>query len=418
MSDIFKSVGSKDCVPTVNRNAVPDTTKIEAHEWSVLPLVDGVRTAGQIADAVTMPPEKVVASLLKFRDLGMINLPGTVLEGSSTTIRPLSTTSNKKVGKAKAKRPKGLRVPYPTDWPMTVEHFMFDPLELSEECDLSVEKRKQIIYFHYHLERVNYYQLFQIPKSADAKALKKAYFTMSKDFHPDRYFRKSLGPYKAKLEKIFGWMSKANMTLGDPKKRARYDQMLAAGYLGEWQLPDQRQVRKQQVARARSASTATLQRAGRMPSSSASRRARLGQSTQAGSGGRRVSETPARRAARRTGPAAFIARAESAETQGDWAGAVAYYERALMVEFRPRVAHAAARALMEGSGDLVRAESLCRKALQLGAPRRERVDLYVTLARILEEQNRPQDAVACYKEAEKLDPNDPVIKIYLEQVGS
>jgi len=60
----------------------------------------------------------------------------------------------------------------------------------------------------------DYYNVLGVPRDADAKAIKKAYRTLAKKYHPD------INP--ANTEK-FKELSEANEVLGDPEKRKRYD---------------------------------------------------------------------------------------------------------------------------------------------------------------------------------------------------
>ena len=47
--------------------------------------------------------------------------------------------------------------------------------------------------------------------------MKKAYFKLSKEFHPDRYFRKEIGPYGERLDRIFKKVLEAHEILSDPE---------------------------------------------------------------------------------------------------------------------------------------------------------------------------------------------------------
>lgn len=61
---------------------------------------------------------------------------------------------------------------------------------------------------------MNYYEILDVPKDADATTLKKAYRRKSKACHPDR----KGGDVRAMV-----WVNKAYETLSDPEKRAYYD---------------------------------------------------------------------------------------------------------------------------------------------------------------------------------------------------
>jgi curved DNA-binding protein CbpA len=70
------------------------------------------------------------------------------------------------------------------------------------------------------------YEMLLLPRSADASAIKKAYYKLSKEFHPDKFYRKNLGPYKEKLEVIFNKVNEAYRVLSDLGARAEYDQLV------------------------------------------------------------------------------------------------------------------------------------------------------------------------------------------------
>ena len=55
---------------------------------------------------------------------------------------------------------------------------------------------------------------------ATAEAVKLAYFDASRVFHPDRYYGKNLGSFRARLERIFQRLSEAHETLTEALRRA------------------------------------------------------------------------------------------------------------------------------------------------------------------------------------------------------
>jgi DnaJ-class molecular chaperone len=62
--------------------------------------------------------------------------------------------------------------------------------------------------------------LLGIEAGADLKEIRRAYFRLSKEFHPDRYFGRMLGPYKRRMQKVFSALTVAFEQLGDEAKRA------------------------------------------------------------------------------------------------------------------------------------------------------------------------------------------------------
>ena len=100
--------------------------------------------------------------------------------------------------------------------------------ELQEDVDLELDHRLRILEVHASLAGVNHYGVLGAPRSADKKAIKRAYYEVAALFHPDRFFRKRLGTYKAKMEAIFVRATDAHDTLTDTERRAEYD-----AYIGE-----------------------------------------------------------------------------------------------------------------------------------------------------------------------------------------
>ena len=72
----------------------------------------------------------------------------------------------------------------------------------------------------------DYYEVLGVPKNADEAALKKAYRTLAKKYHPDS------NPGDAEAEKKFKEASEAYSVLSDPEKRRQYDQFGHAAFEG------------------------------------------------------------------------------------------------------------------------------------------------------------------------------------------
>mgnify|MGYP003338887439 CR=1 FL=1 len=53
--------------------------------------------------------------------------------------------------------------------------------------------------------------------------MKKAYYVAAPEFHPDRYFGKNLGSFKAKMEAVFARITLAHDVLTARERRVEYD---------------------------------------------------------------------------------------------------------------------------------------------------------------------------------------------------
>ncbi len=98
--------------------------------------------------------------------------------------------------------------------------------ELAEDVDLDPDRRRYVLEVFDQLKSLSYYELLRVPRDADKKAIKRAYFDLVGLVHPDRYFGKKLGSYKPKMEAIFVNVTKAYETLLSKDGRAKYDATL------------------------------------------------------------------------------------------------------------------------------------------------------------------------------------------------
>ena len=75
--------------------------------------------------------------------------------------------------------------------------------------DASLELKARIVRLHRRLGRLSPWELLGVEKGADSATIKRAFAAASKELHPDRYFGKNLGSFKAKLVAIFSRLTEA-----------------------------------------------------------------------------------------------------------------------------------------------------------------------------------------------------------------
>jgi len=95
-----------------------------------------------------------------------------------------------------------------------------------DPVDLPRELREQIRDLARALPDLDYYQLLELERDADAAAIRDAFFERSKLYHPDRYFNREVGVYGDLLHEIYKRIVVAHDALRDPKLRSNYDQSL------------------------------------------------------------------------------------------------------------------------------------------------------------------------------------------------
>ena len=95
-----------------------------------------------------------------------------------------------------------------------------DEAEIDASLGLSVEVQRRVLEFEVGLTR-NDFEVLGVGASADRRAVKKAYFTLCREFHPDRHFRREIGGYEQKLERIFKRVQAAYELLSDDDERRK-----------------------------------------------------------------------------------------------------------------------------------------------------------------------------------------------------
>ena len=73
-------------------------------------------------------------------------------------------------------------------------------------------------------EKRDYYETLGVDRSADEQTIKKAYFKLAKQYHPD------MNPGNAEAEQKFKEVNEAYAVLSDADKRAKYDQFGHAAF--------------------------------------------------------------------------------------------------------------------------------------------------------------------------------------------
>jgi preprotein translocase subunit Sec63 len=183
-------LGPGTLVPKV-RTAALTGLKLGAEEGFVLSRIDGHTTVAQLLLLVPFDAEVTVLILKQLLKEGAIDVPGADISVPLPTLAP-------------APGP-------PAASPSLIDGF-----------DLTVEQARRIDDFYASLQTRDAFELLEVTRAADKKDIKRAYFKLSKELHPDRYFGKNIGPYRERLSKIYQSVKAAYELLMNDSRRAAY----------------------------------------------------------------------------------------------------------------------------------------------------------------------------------------------------
>ena len=168
--------------------------KLSAAEGFLLSRVDGATPWRILREIGGIPADEVDCCLQGWLDQGLLS----VVDAGAAAARGAAATLDPDAGTQESE---------------SVRVIDESALDGGLEIDLAVQRR--ILWFESTLDRP-YHEILGVPVGTEPKALKRAYFRLSKEFHPDRYFRKQVGAYLGRLEKIFKKLLEAHEMLSDP----------------------------------------------------------------------------------------------------------------------------------------------------------------------------------------------------------
>lgn len=121
-------------------------------------------------------------------------------------------------GPAKIPSTPAMRAPYPS----------FSEVAEDEVVELEESHKARVLELYALIKESDYYTLLGVTKDADKKVIKRAYYEVAANVHPDKHFRKKLGSFKTRMEHVFAKLTEAHDTLTDRERRADYDAYMAS----------------------------------------------------------------------------------------------------------------------------------------------------------------------------------------------
>lgn len=183
------------------------SVNLSAAERDLLRLVNGERTLHDVLCESTMPSMDCTRVLYFFVTAGILQ---PILPGLETTEEVLLQDLKEKAEEV----------------PQTVEEEALKEAFFDGEKEATVQKIREA---YLQMEHQNYYEILRVTPTAGREEIKKAYFRLAKEYHPDRHFEVEMGQVKKELETLFVGITQAYDTLLVEKKRKAYDSELASG---------------------------------------------------------------------------------------------------------------------------------------------------------------------------------------------
>jgi len=170
-------------------------------EGYLLSRVDGRTRWALLREVGGMAPDEVDATLRRFLEIGVITVASDKPEPPPAA-EPASPP------------------PAPAPRPGAIDESRLDP-----GLDIPVAAQRAVLDFEPRLDRP-YHEILGVPPDVELRELRRAYFKLSKEFHPDRWFRKELGPFAELVERVFRKIAEAFELLSDPSARKEMEASL------------------------------------------------------------------------------------------------------------------------------------------------------------------------------------------------
>lgn len=220
-----------ESVPLVCEGVEIMNLDISADEGFLLSRIDGMSTVGLLCKSSGLGEDKTMQILASLAEKGVLVFrdPGGQKSAPADEPAPEDEESGESDQEAEAEAGED-ETPLPDPEIESVEpvdqefqdlkNLLRKPLPKGDELEPIVEA------IFDNLENLSYYDILGTAHNTEGKALKKAYFTRTKAFHPDRFYRRADLEFKRKLQEIFKQVNKGYKLLTDPEARKKYDESL------------------------------------------------------------------------------------------------------------------------------------------------------------------------------------------------
>ena len=198
MGTSAESDEAREGTPRLAGGYDPTSLSLSPEEGFVLSRIDGSTPWSLLREISGLPPEQVDRCLERLLGEGVLEMDGA---------RP-------------AAAPVELECVAPEASP--------SEQDLDPGLDLDLDVQRRVLEFESRLDE-SYHEILGVEPNAERREIKRAYFRLSREFHPDRYFRREIGPFARRFERIFRKLLEAHEMLSDPMARAEMEKSLSQG---------------------------------------------------------------------------------------------------------------------------------------------------------------------------------------------
>jgi hypothetical protein len=228
-------IGSSAMKLRVSPGFDPLKAQIGPEEYFLLSRFDGAQTLREVILSTGLPVDRAIAAVAKLRSLGALLLPGEtkapVVAAPPVKVAEVDPPTQPRSQPIKRPPPpppsddgSGLDAPTVIRAPRTDLGVVLpnasdeERAALAEMCELGPDERVRVLALMRLVDGKDPWALLGVPHGAEAKVLKRTYFKLSKEIHPDRFYGKDLGSFADRLTTIFEAVSRAYARLTSPEK--------------------------------------------------------------------------------------------------------------------------------------------------------------------------------------------------------
>ena len=219
-------IGSTNQKLRVSPGFDPLKAGVGPEEYFLLSRIDGSTQLRSVLLDSGLSVDKAVGIVMRLRSIGALLLPG---EASPPPVRP--ATAPPVTAKQPALRSAAGTGPSSTPRSIHITHDLTHPAAAPDEhraraeaVELDETEKRRILAMARLVEKNDPYLLLGVSGAADPKTLKRAYFLLSKEIHPDRYYGKRLGSFADRMTTVFEATSRAYNRITTGNKRTSSSQ--------------------------------------------------------------------------------------------------------------------------------------------------------------------------------------------------